>query len=185
MKAVRLSLALLLASIHVLGAPLPLAPAGELFPVVPHPSAESGSAVALDSGWLVVGAPLDDAAGKDAGAVRIFRWAAGFWMQKAELFPAQPQEGARFGSAVAIRGGLLAVAAVGEGAVYLFEENEDGGWTQTARLSRGESERGSFGRSLALDRGRGRPSFDTPAGGRFWHVGGPRPVRPGRGRTRL
>lgn len=152
MKAVRLSLALLLAFSHVLGASLPLAPVGELFPVVPHPQAESGSAVALDSGWLVVGAPLDNAAGKDAGAVRVFRWAAGFWMQKAELLPSLPQEGARFGSAVAIRGGLLVVGAVGEGAVYLFEEDENNSWKQTARLSRGESERGSFGRSLALDR---------------------------------
>ena len=132
----------------------PVAPVLEIFPVEPGKNTERGFAMALDGDLLAVSAPLDDEAGPtNAGAVYLFRWAEeSFWAQEAKLFADPPQPGARFGSAVALRDGVLAVSALGEGAVYLFDDNTDDVWVQRRRLAElGEKGRGVFGRSVALD----------------------------------
>jgi len=151
-----LSLALAIAA---LGAELPF-PATEFFPVEPEVNAERGSAVAVDAAWLAVGAPRDDRdpddpddpddpERKDAGAVYLFHWSGTAWDQKAKLFADQPRQGAHFGFSLAMRNGILAVGALGEGAVYTFALQGDGVWTPTGARLTGSPR--VFGRSLALD----------------------------------
>lgn len=122
----------------------------ELFPVEPGINAERGFAVAVAGDWLAMGAPRDDDEEKDAGAVYLFHWSGTTWDQRAKLFADRPQSGAQLGFALAMRNGLLAAGAPGEGAVYVFKEG-DGVWVQERRLAEAGHGAGTFGRSLALD----------------------------------
>ncbi len=140
-----------------------------------------GSALALDDDILVVAAPTEDGgiAGNqqdnseaDAGAVYVFsRSTSGEWQQEAYIKASNPGLGDRFGSSVEILGNLLAVGAPGErsnatgingdqqnestldaGAVYLFERNSSGGWSQIAYIKASNTDTGdTFGRGLGLD----------------------------------
>src|SRR4051812_17132764 len=92
----------------------------ELFPVLPGVDTQRGFAVAADGGWLAVGAPLEG----DGGAVHLFSWSGSRWEPETVLYPDPPRAGARFGSALALRNGTLAVAALGQGAVYVFQEDD-------------------------------------------------------------
>jgi ketosteroid isomerase-like protein len=87
-----------------------------------------------------------------AGAVYVFeRDADGGWSQTAYLKPSNPGFGDSFGSALTLSGNVLAVAAPGEnsaavgldgdgldnsaadsGAVYVFERDADGNWSQVS-----------------------------------------------------
>lgn len=133
-------------------------PVTELFPAEPGINAERGFAMAVDGDWLAVGAPRDDRdpERKDAGAVYLFQWSGTTWDQKAKLFAATPQAKAHLGFALAMRNGVLAAGAPGEGpegaegAVYVFALRDDG-WAQEKRLFAPEPDVRNFGRSLALD----------------------------------
>ncbi|HYU33494.1 MAG TPA: FG-GAP repeat protein [Thermoanaerobaculia bacterium] len=144
--------ALALATIAPAGAESPY-PVTELFPVEPEINAERGFAVALDGEWLAMGAPRadykpDTPAEKDnAGAIYLFHWSGTTWDQKAKLFADSPQRNAQLGLALAMRNGVLAAGAPGEGRVYVFTEG-DGVWSLTTKL-KGSAR--AFGRSLALD----------------------------------
>ncbi len=151
----------ILASLVLLGAvqfspDSPIELATDLFPVEPGVNAERGFAVALDDNLLAVGAPLDDERGMNAGAVYLFRWdLISSWKQEAKLFgdppPSTAEEPARFGSSVALRDGVLVVGALGEGAVYVFGQ-EDGKWTRQQRLTGlARHGPGAFGRAVAVD----------------------------------
>src|SRR5690349_4383400 len=134
---------LFLAAAALAGAESPY-PVTELFPVEPTINAERGFAVAADGDWLAMGAPRDDGAGKDAGAVYLFHWSGTTWDLKAKLFADPPRPKAELGLALAMRGGVLAASAPGEGAVYLFAQ-QDGLWVQTKRLTHPDSGAGMFG----------------------------------------
>ncbi len=125
----------------------------ELFPVQPGINVERGFAVAVSGEWLAMGARLDDdASGEDAGAVHVFRWSGTAWEQRVKLRAGMPQTKAQFGFSLALRGGVLAVGAPGEAAVYVFEESE-GVWILRARrpdIGPGPS---GFGRTVALGDG--------------------------------
>src|SRR6185295_16134558 len=138
-------------------------PATELFPVNPGINSERGFAVAVEGKWLALGAPREDfvepgeTSKKDAaGAVYLFHWSETTWDQKAKLVTLSPRTNAQFGFALAMRDGLLAVAAPGEGAVYVFglrgdAEDEEGHWVREQKLR--SVHPGTFGRSLALGGG--------------------------------
>lgn len=94
-----------------------------------------GHALALYGDTLVIGAPNEDggSAGVDgqpnedlpnAGAAYVLRRIGSTWAQFAYLKSGQPAAGGRFGQAVAIEGGTIAVGAPGEagtrGAAYVF-----------------------------------------------------------------
>lgn len=133
--------------------PCPSPAVTELFPAQPAVDTQRGFAVAVDGDWLALGAPLaplDDGTGRESGGVHLFHWSSGRWMLESTLRADPAQPGARFGSAVALRDGTLAVGALGEGTVYLFREN-DGAWSLSARL---RGRHGQFGRSVALGGGR-------------------------------
>ncbi|HEX7037557.1 MAG TPA: cadherin-like beta sandwich domain-containing protein [Pseudomonadales bacterium] len=112
----------------------------------------------------------DDAPG--SGAAYVFaRDTDGDWFQEAYLKAANSNAGDEFGSAVAISGRTAAVGAPREdggsagidgdassndlsaaGAVYLFEADDDGNWSQTAYVKASNVDAGDFfGASIALD----------------------------------
>src|SRR5215210_5174921 len=142
----------LLAALAVLACAAPLAglPATELFPVEPGRNTERGFAVAVDGDWLAMSAPRDDDKKENAGAVYLFHWSGTTWDQRAKLFADPPRPNAQLGLALALRNGVLAAGAPGEGAVYVFVE-DDGVWHQERRLTGAGHGAGTFGRSLALD----------------------------------
>lgn len=112
----------------------------------PEPAASFGAAIAFDQGGsarLVVGAPRHDAVGAfDAGRVHVFRrltdsrdaGTGARWTEVATITPPSPRLSMWFGSAVAIKGDLLAIASPGDdvatagsrepvhaaGAVYIY-----------------------------------------------------------------
>ena len=103
-----------------------------------------GIVVAIDGQTIVVGANLDSHSSKThAGSAYIFRpdGPAGSWIQIQKLLDPSPQDEAKFGEAVAIEGGLLAVGALGDiidgqvnaGSVTVFEES-GGLWVPTDTL---------------------------------------------------
>jgi hypothetical protein len=130
----------------------PITGVTEMFPVEPGVNAERGFAVAVSGDWLAMGARLDDEAGEDAGAVYVFHWSGTAWEQTAKLHAAPPQQKAQFGLSLALRGGVLAVGAPGEGAVYIFQESE-GGWVQHARLVSPAPALAGFGLAVAVGDG--------------------------------
>lgn len=110
-----------------------------------------GVSVAIDSATVFVGAPGDDDADRDAGAV--WRFSGPAWQQADAIFSPLPTEFGRFGSRLTIGAGGLLVAASGEefppadsGAVYLYDLDRSepifrlvssGGATSSERLSGG------------------------------------------------
>jgi len=106
----------------------------------------------------VVSAP-PEAQKERVGAVYLYQKVAGVWLERQKLLAADSRPGDQFGSALALSGGNLAVAAAGfrrngesrEGGVYLYLER-DGAWIQQAFWTGcGGPARDRFGRSLALD----------------------------------
>ena len=75
----------------------------------------------MGDGWIAVGAPFDSSAAPFAGLVSLFQKTTGGWVLRQE----EPGTNAfeRFGTALAMTGGTLAVGApgVGAGRVELFE----------------------------------------------------------------
>jgi hypothetical protein len=119
-----------------------------------------GASVALEGDLLVVGAPFQASPGPGVnfGGAYVFRRSGGTWTEEAPLKAGTPQPAEFFGSAVAVRGGTVAVGAPGEstgeeqsGAVYVFGQLA-GSWQQRALLkSATRHPFARFGSSLALD----------------------------------
>lgn len=122
-----------------------------------------GTSVALEGDLLVAGAPGDDGAANDAGAVIGFVRdpGDGSWGQAFELFAANAAPGDHLGIAVALSDrGLVASAidtATETGQAYVFEPtllaatNTLGGWVEVARLAPPELEtEDRFGTSVGI-----------------------------------
>ncbi|MCA9663078.1 MAG: DUF4215 domain-containing protein, partial [Myxococcales bacterium] len=95
-----------------------------------------GAAVALGDGFVAVGAPYSQGSAPRTGAVYICAPRGDEWERLATLFAADGREGDEFGASVDLDGGTLAVGAParGGGAVYVFAEDLEGGWTEQAAL---------------------------------------------------
>jgi hypothetical protein len=94
----------------------------------PSPEAQFGYAVAALGDRVLVGAPFDDAAGTDAGAVYLFDGKSESLLQT--LHSPNPAAGDLFGVSVAAVGNNVLVGALGDdtvahdaGAAYLFDGN--------------------------------------------------------------
>ena len=97
-----------------------------------------GYAVAFDGHWLAVGAPRDDSAAMQAGAVFLYERTSfsgePFVLRQVLSSPAHQAE-ANFGSALALRDGSLLIGAPGlhiagqprKGGIYVFD-NQAGSW---------------------------------------------------------
>ena len=95
-----------------------------------------GSAVALSTNLLVVGATGDDERGTNVGAAYIFSRSGSTWTEQAKVFPeTRSISNAAFGGAVAIDGQQIAVGAAGasQGFVNLFGYGTLNGWNITDR----------------------------------------------------
>lgn len=101
-----------------------------------------GSAVAIDGGKIVVGAPGDDtAAGPDSGSVYVFEEIGGVWMEITRISPVVSAPFDGFGVSVTISGDTLAGGssldddlAVNQGSVTIFR-SIGGVWTEVAMVT--------------------------------------------------
>lgn len=75
------------------------------------PGDEFGATLSGFDDWLIVGAPGDDDAGVDAGAVYAFHWVPGGFLPPEKIVPSALVSGARFGSHIV--GGSTLLAAAG------------------------------------------------------------------------
>lgn len=122
-----------------------------------------GGGAAVVGGQVLVGRPgllaSFPAPAAQAGAVLVFRRAAaGGWTQAAVLAPKDGQVGDGFGGSLAAEGTLAAIgapdAAHRAGAVYIYERDRSGRWTQRARLVPAAPSAGErFGAALAVQGG--------------------------------
>lgn len=83
-------------------------------PAPPTENDEFGQAVLLHGDWAFVGAPGEDVAGVNAGAVFVFRRAAGAWTFVQTLTSPLAEELGEFGCSVAHEGSRLVVGAYRE-----------------------------------------------------------------------
>ena len=120
-----------------------------------------GSAVAIDGGTIVIGAPGEgscDGTAKNngcpgAGAAYVFTRVGQVWTQAAFLKAESPVAGGAFGSSVAIRGGIVVVGAPGSSNARLWFI--DGSWTTAATLSSPSGKSDGFGTSVSTTGGTG------------------------------
>lgn len=131
-----------------------------LLPNDPDSLSQFGGALAINDNTLFVGAPMHDSFGVNAGAVYVFTFDGASWVQQQKLIGADTVPGDRFGSALALNDGWLAVSAPLHsspgspgGAVYLFEF--DGvSWVQRYKVGAPDTIAGDrFGSAVALDDG--------------------------------
>ena len=118
-----------------------------------------GASAAVSGDRVVVGAFREDDNGLDAGAAYVYeRNAAGGWDEVAKLLADEGAAGDYFGLSVAIDGDRIVVGAyeddvngTASGAVYVFERNGVGGWTQVAKLLASDgATNDAFGLSVAV-----------------------------------
>jgi cysteine-rich repeat protein len=123
-----------------------------------------GSAVALAGDTAAIGAPYEDAADLDAGAVYVCgRDEGGIdnWGQMVKILSADGQSDDRFGHTIALSPNRLLVGAPGEddtgfdgGAVYVFDRDEGGtdNWGQIIKKTATDHTSGNrYGLQIALD----------------------------------
>ena len=118
-------------------------------------------AISLDGDTLVVGDQLEPVNGNNqAGAAFVFERNEGgmdTWGEVAMLVASDGESNDRFGFSVDVKGNRLAVGAVevaveenDEGAVYLFERDDNGNWLERDRAL-GMEQSASLGSSVAVD----------------------------------
>lgn len=101
-----------------------------------------GTDIDSNSDTLVVGAPFDEDSGDESGSVYIYERLRGSgWQYRQKLIGTDSDAYDNFGYSVGLSGSTLVVGAYNEdggstdeGAVYLFEQGENGVWVQTRKL---------------------------------------------------
>ena len=118
-----------------------------------------GFDLSLDGDRILVSAAGDDDRGDGAGAVYVFHFDGTKWNREAKLLAKGGKPGDTFGCSVSLRGDLAVIGARGRnsaeidsGAAYVFQREEAGGWSQTARLLPREIEANAwFGAYVSTD----------------------------------
>lgn len=107
---------------------------------IPKRMGNFGAAVALEGDTALVGAPLDNELGTEAGATFVYKRTSGGWRQSAKLLASDGMLWDNFGIAVALSGHRILVGASNNvasnadpGKAYVFTEI-NGLWQQTAKL---------------------------------------------------
>jgi TonB family protein len=116
-----------------------------------------GEAAAVSGPFSVVGAPLRDEQGRDAGAAYIFRKGGAGWSSPAKIKAPDDDDDDRFGVAVAIDGDIVVIGAPNDdekgldaGAAYVFQRKGNE-WVLTAKLtSEGAAPGDGFGGSVTI-----------------------------------
>ena len=118
-----------------------------------------GYVVSVDGTTAVVGAPGDDDAGNNSGAVYVFVRDANGWKQHTKLVPKDLAKLDAFGDAVEIQASTLIVGATGHthggerfaGAVFVFVRDGDT-WRMQAKLTADDAGAGDqFGVSVGME----------------------------------
>ncbi|MBC8305140.1 MAG: hypothetical protein H8E55_56430, partial [Pelagibacterales bacterium] len=122
-----------------------------------------GSSVVLSDSYAFVGARGDNNQGIATGAVYIFKWSGGSWIQHQKLTATDGTEFDWFGSSISVSNDFLAVGSThddrhpsgsgqAKGGVYVFKLDEDGYWQQQgSQLEALEGDGGDeFGSSVAI-----------------------------------
>ncbi len=118
-----------------------------------------GNSIAISAERIVVGASHENESGTESGAVYVFEPDGnGNHTQTARLTATDATAFDRFGYSVALSGDRLVIGAHGDddngsesGAVYVFDPDGNGGYTQTARLTATDGAvEDQFGYSVAL-----------------------------------
>lgn len=150
----------------------------------PRERAEFGGAVAIEGSTVAIGSPREGSLAWDAGAVDVFEvdGASGTARHRARLVPPAPAASGRFGAALAIDGGRIAIGEPGargagpgtldSGAVHIATL-VGGSWSITHTLRAPAGDGGWFGASLALagdDLVVGSPIAASPDGTRCGSV---------------
>src|SRR5688572_13252803 len=121
----------------------------------PDPETDTfGDSVAIEGDTVFVGSEFDNEKGSLTGAVWVFeRHAAGppQWRLVAKLTAQSPTPDARFGNALAVDGGILAVGAYKDrekalqaGAIHIFERDGNGAWVEVAKLMASDADLGDL-----------------------------------------
>ncbi|HVT77629.1 MAG TPA: Ig-like domain-containing protein [Acidimicrobiales bacterium] len=117
-----------------------------------------GSAVDLSADLLVVGSPLDDDGGSNAGSVYVYRNVNSTWSFEAKLIASDATANAHFGAAVATDGTNIVIGAPignsfnGAGQAYVFT-HAGGTWVEQAILRASDNTTGDtdrFGDDVAI-----------------------------------
>jgi hypothetical protein len=116
-----------------------------------------GNRLALQGDRLLAGAPGDNQAGNDAGAVYVVEYDGASWVQRAKLFSSVPIPGDNFGT-LALDGDLAAISSsasdvfeLNAGIATLFVRESDGDWITLATLISSDAQaHWSFGSGLAI-----------------------------------
>lgn len=106
-----------------------------------------GHSVAIDGTTLVVGAWLDNEAGRNSGAAYVFARRRG-WIEEAKLSASDAAEFDFFGDSVAISGRTILVGAPNAEAAYAFERRGRS-WVEQVKLTASDG-LGQFGASVAI-----------------------------------
>ncbi len=114
-----------------------------------------GYSTAISGGDVVVGAPMEDVSGLNAGSVYVFDGSTG-WSQEVRPAVSDLTEGDQFGFSVALSGDLALVGAWGgddggsaSGAAYVLDRSAD--WREVAKLTASDGTRGDeFGYSVSI-----------------------------------
>jgi hypothetical protein len=114
-----------------------------------------GFASAVSGNTAVVGAPREDAAGAEAGAVYVFLRSGGGWAEQAKLTASDAADDDRFGQSIDVDGDTLVVGVRNKnghtGVVYVFDR-VGSTWTESAVLSASDASVGDqFGAAVSLD----------------------------------
>ena len=118
-----------------------------------------GKSVAISGDIIIVGAPLDDEKGSQAGAAYIFKKNASGWFKVQKITALDGAAGDEFGTSVAVFGDIAVVGAYLHndstsdcGAAYVFKENASGtSWSQADELLAFDgSEDDYFGSSVSV-----------------------------------
>ncbi|MCH8825082.1 MAG: FG-GAP repeat protein [Planctomycetes bacterium] len=133
----------------------------EIAKLLPVPGIELGrfgKSVSIDGDTLVVGAPNYVPEPTGPGLVYIYnRDAQGNWVEHANLVVCDAACGDGFGRAVSIDGDTIIVGAPAaanseiDGAAYIFTRNEQGDWSQQAKLMVSDPRITNLGGSVALE----------------------------------
>ena len=121
-----------------------------------------GRSVATSGGVAVIGAWSDDDNGSWSGSAYVYEQQGdGTWQQTAKLTADDGASNDYFGYSVATSGGVAVIGAYydddngsNSGSAYVFEQQADGTWSQTAKLTADDGALGDhFGYSVATSGG--------------------------------
>jgi hypothetical protein len=123
-----------------------------------QPSDHFGGGLAVSGDVIVVGAPDRNTVGSDSGAVYVFRFTEGSWVEEAVLAPPDLWAYDQFGSTVSVYGDVLIAGSPlddddgsGSGSAYVYRYS-GGTWAQEAKLTASDADEGDdFGYRVALD----------------------------------